>query len=71
MTQKPTDYITATEACAVMGITRNRLQVLLRDGLIEGAHRVKLGKEVRWQIPRTSAEAPRRRAGRPRTKKEI
>lgn len=67
---KTQDYLTTAEACRVMGISRRRLGTLLAEGSVAGAKRVTVGAVTVWQIPKASAEAPRRRAGRPVVKKE-
>ena len=49
-------YFSAKETADLLGISRQRLGVLLRSGRIQGAFNA--GKHVGWQIPKQSLLTP-------------
>lgn len=53
------EYITAREAAEIIGIHRESLKALLRDGKVEGE---KLGGT--WMVKTATAEAEKARRGR-------
>ena len=54
-TSRELDHVSATVAASIMGVTRQRMHQLLKEGRIKGAFLLDTGKgKTRWVIPRAS-----------------
>jgi hypothetical protein len=53
MTSKALGHVSATVAASIMGVTRQRMHQLLKEGRIKGAFLLDIGNgRTRWVVPR-------------------